>query len=146
MLICHPVISLQKEAVLSPFNFGTTHLTAFILHFCLSFTSQPMKWRSLSQCPKTCGKARRLQLFLEIVEILEDPFCFSRGARERIVPLVLFNLVCFRLSVPPPSTMHQTPPPRRALYKFELCPGFSWDQPVWSIHLSNLLKGGGQQQ
>ena len=38
MLICHPVTSrplifLQKEAILSPCNFATTHLTACILKF-----------------------------------------------------------------------------------------------------------------
>ena len=50
MLICHPVTSrplifLQKEAVLSPCNFVTTHLTACILKF------YPMKCGTLSQSP-----------------------------------------------------------------------------------------------
>ena len=54
--VCHPVTSrplvfLQKQAVLSPCNFTTTHLTAFILHVCLLLTSRPMKWMTLSQCP-----------------------------------------------------------------------------------------------
>ena len=55
VLICHPVTSRlifpQKEAVLSPCNFATTHLTASILNLYLPLTSQPMKRRTLSQRP-----------------------------------------------------------------------------------------------
>ena len=56
MLICHlvtsrPLVFLQKEAVLSPCNFATTHLTAFILKFYLPWTSRPMKWSTISQRP-----------------------------------------------------------------------------------------------
>ena len=47
-----PLISLQKEAVLSPCNFATTHLTACILSFYLAWTSRPMKRRTPSQRPK----------------------------------------------------------------------------------------------
>ena len=48
MLICRPVSSrpfivLQKEAISSPCNFATGHLTAFILHFHLPLTLRPMK-------------------------------------------------------------------------------------------------------
>ena len=46
-----PLISPQKEAVLSPCNFATTHLTACILNFYLPSTSRPMKRRTISQCP-----------------------------------------------------------------------------------------------
>ena len=46
-----PFISLQKEAVLSPCNFATTHLTACILNLYLPLTSRPMKRRTLSQRP-----------------------------------------------------------------------------------------------
>ena len=46
-----PLISLQKEAVLSPCNFVTTHLTACILNFYLPWTLRPMKRRTLSQRP-----------------------------------------------------------------------------------------------
>ena len=46
-----PLIYLQKEAVLSPCNFATTHLTACILSFYLSFTSRPTKRSTLSQHP-----------------------------------------------------------------------------------------------
>ena len=46
-----PLISLQKEAVLSPCNFATTHSTACILDFYLPLTSRPMKRRTLSQRP-----------------------------------------------------------------------------------------------
>ena len=46
-----PLISLQKEAVLHPCNFATTHLTARILNFYLPWTSRPMKRRTLSQRP-----------------------------------------------------------------------------------------------
>ena len=38
-----PLVLLQKEAVLSPRNFATTHLTAFTLHVQLPVTSRPMK-------------------------------------------------------------------------------------------------------
>ena len=38
-----PLISLQKEAFLSPCNFATAHMTACILNFCLPWTSRPMK-------------------------------------------------------------------------------------------------------
>ena len=38
-----PLISLQKEAVLSPCNFATAHLTACILNCYLPLTSRPMK-------------------------------------------------------------------------------------------------------
>ena len=48
-----PLISLQEEAVLSPCNFATTHLTACILIFYLCWTSRPMKRRTLSQRPKS---------------------------------------------------------------------------------------------
>ena len=41
-----PLISLQKEAVLSAYNFATTHLAACILNFYLPSTS-----RTLSQRP-----------------------------------------------------------------------------------------------
>ena len=47
-----PLISLQKEAVLSLCNFATAHLTACILKFYLPWTSRPMKRRTLSQHPK----------------------------------------------------------------------------------------------
>ena len=47
-----PLISLQKEPVLSPCNFATTHLTACILNFYLPWTSRPMKRRTLSQRPR----------------------------------------------------------------------------------------------
>ena len=50
-----PLIFLQKEAVLSPSSFATTHLTAFILNFYLPLTSRPMKWRTLSQRPRRRG-------------------------------------------------------------------------------------------
>ena len=43
-----PLIFLQKEAVLSPCHFATTHLTACVLNFCLPWTSRPMEWRTLS--------------------------------------------------------------------------------------------------
>ena len=46
-----PLISLQKEAVSSPCNFTTTHLTACILNFYLPCTSRSMKRRTLSQRP-----------------------------------------------------------------------------------------------
>ena len=46
-----PLISLQKEAILSPCNFATTHLTARILNFYHPLTSRPMKRRTLSQRP-----------------------------------------------------------------------------------------------
>ena len=46
-----PLISPQKEAVLSPCNFATAHLTACILNFHLPSTSRPMKQRTLSQRP-----------------------------------------------------------------------------------------------
>ena len=47
MLICLPATSrsyifLQNEAVLSPRNFATTHLTDVILHVYLPVTSRPM--------------------------------------------------------------------------------------------------------
>ena len=48
-----PLISLQKEAVSSPCNFATTHLTACILDFYLPSTSQPLKRRTLSQRPSS---------------------------------------------------------------------------------------------
>ena len=56
-----PLISLQKEAVLSPCNFATAHLTACILNFYLPWTSRPMKRRTLSQRPRNplvciCGE------------------------------------------------------------------------------------------
>ena len=55
MLICHPVtsqplISPQKEEVLSPCNFAT-HLTACILHSYLPLTSRPMKWGPFRNAP-----------------------------------------------------------------------------------------------
>ena len=55
MLMFHPVTSrplifVWKEAVLSPCNFGTTRLTAFLLDFYLLVTSRPMKWRTPPQC------------------------------------------------------------------------------------------------
>ena len=58
MLICHPVTSRplifpQKEAVLFPCNFATKRLTAWILRFDLPWTSQFMKWRTLSQRSET---------------------------------------------------------------------------------------------
>ena len=46
-----PLISLQKEAVLSPCNFATSHLTAFILDFYLPLTSRPMKRRPFRNAP-----------------------------------------------------------------------------------------------
>ena len=46
-----PLILPQKEAFLSPCNFATTHLTACILNVYLPLTSQPAKWRTLSQRP-----------------------------------------------------------------------------------------------
>ena len=51
-----PLISLQKEAVLSPCNFATTRLTACILNFYLPWTSRPMKRRTLSQRPNIFGR------------------------------------------------------------------------------------------
>ena len=48
-----PFISLQKEAVLSPCNFTTAHLTACILTFYLPLTSRPMKRRTLFATPQT---------------------------------------------------------------------------------------------
>ena len=42
----------QKEALLSPCNFATAHLTACILNLYRPLTSRPMKWRTLSQRPK----------------------------------------------------------------------------------------------
>ena len=53
-----PLISLQKEAFLSPCSFATAHLTACILDFYLPCTSRPMKRRTLSQRPKKGGIAR----------------------------------------------------------------------------------------
>ena len=52
-----PLISLQKEAVLSPCNFATAHLTACILNFYLPWTSRPMKRRTLSQRPRNLLKS-----------------------------------------------------------------------------------------
>ena len=54
VLTCHPVTSRplsfpQKEVVLSPCHFASTHLTASILRCYLPLTSQHMKWRTLSQ-------------------------------------------------------------------------------------------------
>ena len=46
-----PLISLQKEASLSPCIFATTHLTACILNFYLPWTSRPMKPRTLHNAP-----------------------------------------------------------------------------------------------
>ena len=46
-----PLISLQKEEVLSPCNFATTHLKACILNFYLPWTSRPMKRRTLFATP-----------------------------------------------------------------------------------------------
>ena len=46
-----PFISLQKEAVLSPCNFATAHLTACILNCYISWTSRPMKRRTLRNAP-----------------------------------------------------------------------------------------------
>ena len=48
-----PLISLQKEAVLSPCNFATTHLTACILNFYLP--SRPMKRITISQRRSLAG-------------------------------------------------------------------------------------------
>ena len=47
-----PLISLQKEAFLSPCIFATTRLAACILNFYLPWTSRPMKRRTLSQRPE----------------------------------------------------------------------------------------------
>ena len=52
-----PLISLQKEAVLSPRNFAPTHLTACILNFHHPLNSWPMKRRTPSQRPKKGGFA-----------------------------------------------------------------------------------------
>ena len=43
--------SFPEEAVLSPCNFTTTHLTACILIFYLPPTSRPMKWQTLRNAP-----------------------------------------------------------------------------------------------
>ena len=56
VLICHPVTSRplifpQKEAVLSPCNFVTTHLTVSSLNFHLPLTSRPMKWGPFRNTP-----------------------------------------------------------------------------------------------
>ena len=42
---------LQTEAILSPCNFATNHLTACVLNSYLPLTSRPMKQRTLSQHP-----------------------------------------------------------------------------------------------
>ena len=47
-----PLTSLQKEAVLSPCNFVTTHLAAYILNFSPLIALQPMN----SQRPKSRAK------------------------------------------------------------------------------------------
>ena len=52
LVTSRPLISLQKEAVLSSCNFATAHLTACILIFHLPWTSRPVKRRTLSQRPK----------------------------------------------------------------------------------------------
>ena len=57
-----PLIFLQKEAILPPCNFATTHLAACILNFYLPLTLRPMKWRTLSQCPNLCGKSAHARI------------------------------------------------------------------------------------
>ena len=77
-----PLISLQKEAVLSPFNFATAHLTACTLKFYLPRTSRPMKWGTLSQRP-TSVSALSLMNFVQIgsawIPFFTHLFAFGHG-------------------------------------------------------------------
>ena len=54
-----PLISPQKEAVLSPCNFATTHLTACILNFCLGarLRGRTVTQRSKKGSEKVLGRA-----------------------------------------------------------------------------------------
>ena len=92
MLICHlvtsrPLIFQQNEAVLSPCNFATSHLTACILKFYLRWASRPMKWR-------ISGKEK---VYTTTVEAL---LSFSRSDASMVYtllsgPVVYTLLPCF---------------------------------------------------
>ena len=74
-----PLIVLEKEAVSSPCNFATAHLTACILNCYLPRTSRPMKRRTLSQRPITITPH---ELFLVIP-------CVFVSAKEVLGELIL---------------------------------------------------------
>ena len=66
-----PLIFLQKEAVLSPWNFAASHLTAFILDFYLPLPSRPMKRRTLSQRPTFLNHCRHESFTYPVVRGLQ---------------------------------------------------------------------------
>ena len=91
-----PLIFLQKEAVLSPCNFATGHLTACILDFCLPWTSRPMKRRTLSQRPILSdyhwGQNDYLPNLSSWRVILGNSMCFKCTKRELLGELILNDL------------------------------------------------------
>ena len=93
-----PLIFLQKEAVLPPCNFATSHLTAFILDFYLPLTSRPMKRRTLSQRPIIWELFSQLHRTSITQGFWQESLCVIRGLHKVLsvnAPITLINCLEF---------------------------------------------------
>ena len=82
-----PLIFIQTEAVVSPYNFANARLTACILN--LPLTPRPMKRRTLSQCPHTLICAYLIQVKSrkpKVTPHLRVPLVYTASPRQFQLP------------------------------------------------------------